>query len=206
MRSVEENIDSLSRAIMTEARGEAEQVLAEAKSKADATLKHAQERANAERKEILERAKQEAERIRSQKIASTQLKARTLQLESREKLLNKVYTTAFQELPSIQQWTDYEEIARNLLREAINQLRSDDVQIRADDRTMAHFSDRFLDELSRELNVQIKRGDPLTKATGVIVETSNGRVQIDNTLETRLQRMWNEMRSPVYHRLMGEAL
>ena len=64
---------------------------AEAKEKADAIRQHAQEQAESERKEILDRAKQEAERIRSQVIATAQMKARTLQLEHREKLLDKVF-------------------------------------------------------------------------------------------------------------------
>jgi vacuolar-type H+-ATPase subunit E/Vma4 len=206
MKSVEENIDSLSRAILSEARGEADQVLADAKAKADAARQQASEQAERERREILERAKQEAEHIRGQKIAATQLKARTLTLDSREKLLNKVYTTALQELLSVQQWTDYEEIARTLLKEAIIQLRVSEVVVRADKRTMDHFSDKFLEQLSRELDVKINRGDLLPRGIGVIVESSNGHVQYDNTLETRLQRMWNAQRAPIYHLLMGEQL
>ncbi len=206
MKSIDENIDSLSRAIMTEARSEADHVVADAKAKADATRQQAQQQAEEARKEILDRATQEAARIRSQKIAATQLKARTAQLDSREKLLDKVYKTALQELPSVQQWTDYEEIARSLLREAIQQLKVNEVQVRADRQTMPHFSEQFLQDLSNELKVQITVGEPLSQGTGVIVDASNGRLQFDNTLETRLQRMWNAMRSQVNHLLMGEAL
>ncbi len=206
MKSTDENIDSLSRAILTEARSEADKVVTDAKARADSLRRQAQEDAEAARKETLDRAKQEAARIRSQKIAATQLKARTLQLDSREKLLNKVYQAGLQELPTVQQWTDYEEIARNLLREAIQQLKASDVTIRADKQTMTHFSEQFLKNLSSELKVQITLGELLTKGTGVIVDASNGRLQFDNTLETRLERMWNAMRSQVNHLLMGEAL
>ncbi len=206
MKSIEENIDSLSRAILNEARGEADQVLADAKSKADAARQQANEQAERERKQILERAKQDADRIRGQKIAATQLKARTLQLDSREKLLNNVYDSALKELPSIQQWTDYEEIASSLLKEAISQLNAAEVKVRADKRTMSLFTDQRLSEISEEMNVKINRGDALTKGIGVIVESANGHVQYDNTLETRLQRMWNAQRAPVYHLLMGEQI
>ncbi len=206
MKSVEENIDSLSRAILGEARGEADQVLADAQAKADAARQQAYEQAERERRQILERAQQEAERIRGQKVASTQLKARNLQLGSREKLLDKVYQTALQELPTVQQWTDYPEIAQTLLREALSQLRANDVKIKADPKTMSLFSDGLLDELSREMNKQIHRGEPLTRGIGVIVESANGHMQYDNTLETRLERMWNSSRSPIHHLLMGEQL
>jgi V/A-type H+-transporting ATPase subunit E len=206
MKSIEDNIESLSRAIMNEARGSADQVLEEAQAKADSIRKQAQERAEEERSEILDRATQEAQRIRGQKLAAAQLKARTMQLESREKILDKVYKTASQELASIQQWTDYEEIARNLLQDVLSQMRVSEVRIRADQRTMAHFPESYLEQLSREMNLRITRGEPLSRGIGVIVEATNGRMQYDNTLETRLQRMWNSMRSPVYHILMGETI
>ncbi len=206
MKSVDDNIESLSRAIMHEARGNADHVLEDARTKADNIRKQAQERADAEHKEILDRARQEAERIRGQKIAAAQLKARTLQLRTREQMLDNVYKEALQELPAVQQWTDYEEIARNLLREALGQMRVSEVRVRADSRTMSHLPDSYLADLSNEMKIQITRGEPLSKGTGVIVEATNGRMQYDNTLETRLQRMWNAMRSPVNHILMGEAL
>lgn len=206
MRSAEENMDSLSHAILSEAHAEADKVLTDAKAKAEATRQKANKQAESVTKEILDRASQETERIRSQKIAATQLKARTMQLDSREKMLNKVFSEALNELPSIQQWTDYEDIAQSLLREAIAQLRTNEVTVHADSKTREHFSQQFLDDLSKELNVQINLGDPLTNDIGVIVESANGHLQFDNTLETRLKRMWNNMRSAAYHRLMGEQL
>lgn len=206
MKSVEENIESLSRAIMLEARSSADKVVEDARAKADAIRKQAQEQAERERREILDRAKQEAARIRGQKVAAAQLKARTLQLKTREQLLDRVHKSALQELPSVQQWTDYEQIARSLLREALSQMRVKEVRVRADERTMKHLSNSYLQELSSEMNIQITMGDPLPKGLGVIVEAVNGRMQYDNTLETRLQRMWNAMRSQVNHTLMGEAL
>ena len=84
MKSVEEDIELLARAIMTEAREEAEQLHAEAKEKAEAIRKRAQEQAESERKAILARAKEDADRLRSQSSATSQLKARSVQLDQRE--------------------------------------------------------------------------------------------------------------------------
>lgn len=205
-QEVEANVEALSRAILSEAHAEAEHILADARTKADAIRKRAQDQAAEERKTILDRSKQEADRIRSQKIATAQLKARTAQLEHREKMLNQVFQQAEQELPSVQQWTDYEEIAQNLLREAIMQLGVREVRMRADQKTLSLLSHHFLKQLSDELNVKIDVGEPLEKGTGVLVETTDGHLQFDNTLQTRLRRMQNSLRSPVYHILMGEAL
>jgi V/A-type H+/Na+-transporting ATPase subunit E len=204
--AVDDNIDALSRAIMNEAQSDAERILEEARQKADTIRKQAQEQAAQERQRILERAQQEAARIRSQSVATTQLKSRTMQLDHREKLLNNVFKAAQQELPSVQQWTDYPEIAQNLLREALTQLKAEEVTVRADAKTQAVLDQAFLDQVSRENNTKITMGPPLERGIGVMVDTANGRLQYDNTLETRLRRMQADMRSPVYHQLMGEKV
>ncbi|HMB25446.1 MAG TPA: V-type ATP synthase subunit E family protein, partial [Anaerolineales bacterium] len=107
----EEDIEILSRAILKEADVDAEQIREDAKAKADAILQRAREEAEKERKEILDQARQEAERLRSQVVANAQLKARTLELEHREKLLDRVFEAAKQKLPSVQKRADYNKLA-----------------------------------------------------------------------------------------------
>ncbi len=206
MKSVEENIETFARAILSEAQAEAQQIKAEADAKAQAIRQRAQKQAEVERAEILERAAQEADRLRSQVIATTQLKARTHQLERREKLLDQVFTTARQKLSNIEQWSDYDVIAHRLLREALQQLKANDAVVQADEVTQKVLAAGIAEKTSKELNIPIKFGDTLTNGIGVIVGSSNGRLQFDNTLETRLNRLQNMLRSPVYHLLMGETL
>ncbi|MDY7040587.1 MAG: V-type ATP synthase subunit E family protein [Chloroflexota bacterium] len=206
MKSVDASIQALSRAVLSEARAEAEQIVADATAKADAIRQRAQEQAAAEREKILEQACHEAERIRSQAIAAAQLRARTLQLERREKLLDGVFDAARQRLPSVRQWTDYEQIVRRLIREAVAHLETDVARIRADAQTRKLLSDDALAELSKELGVQLQLGTPLEHGTGVIAETTEGHRQYDNTLEARLSRRQDALRSPVHRLLMGESL
>jgi vacuolar-type H+-ATPase subunit E/Vma4 len=206
MKQTDEDIKALSRAVISDARGDAEQNLAEAKAKAEGIRKRAEEDAAAERTRILQKASQEAGRLRGQAIASAQLKARTTELEQREKLLEQVFGTARQQLSSVQKSTDYEKTALRLLNEALVQLGADKVKVRADATTQQLFSPAVLERVSKELNIQVKLGEPLKQGTGVIVETEDGRRQYDNTLETRLARLQGTLRSPVFHLLMGEPL
>src|SRR5215212_1749174 len=91
MNNAAQDIEMLSRAILTEAREEAEHIKAEAKEKAEAIRKRAQEQAEQERKAILDRAREDAERLRGQAVATAQLKARSMQLTSREQLLDLMF-------------------------------------------------------------------------------------------------------------------
>ncbi|HAV78770.1 MAG TPA: hypothetical protein DCX53_15580 [Anaerolineae bacterium] len=205
MKPEEENIERLARAILQEARDEAEQLKAEAQAKADAVLKRAQQQAESERDAILSRARQDVERLRGQSVASAQLKARTLQLENREKLLDKVFDAARKKLPDVKQRSNFDKVAVQLVKEALTQLRVDAAEVRADAATQKVLKSQ-LDNISKELNVQITSGDAIKEGTGIVVDAAGGKLHYDNTLETRLKRLQNELRSSVYQVLNGERL
>lgn len=202
----EEEIETLSRAILKEAQVDAEQIKEEAQAKADAIRQRAQEEADRERREILERARQEAERLKGQTVASAQLKARTQQLEHREKLLDRVFDSAKQKLSAIQKRSDYSKLVAQLLREALVQLKANKAIVRADAVTQKALQGGVLEDIAKELNAEVSIGEGLEEGTGVIVEASDGHLHFDNTLETRLNRLQSQLRSSVYHVLMGEKL
>ena len=205
MKLTDENIKGLSDAVLSDVRGNAEQALINGKEKAELIRRRAADQAAAERAQILAKASVEAERIRSQAIATTQLKARTQELEHREALLNKVFEAAAEKLTSVQKSSDYEKTAELLLREAVVQIGADVVKVHADQATGKFITHSVIEKLSKELKIKIKLDEPLAKGTGVVVETEDGHRQYDNTLETRLKRMRDTLRAPVYHILMGEA-
>jgi len=205
MKPEEENIERLARAILQEARDEAGQVKADAQAKADEIRKRAQQLAEFERSAVLERAREDVERLRGQAVASAQLKARTAQLEHREKLLDKVFQSAREKLSNIKKRSNFDKIAVQLLREALTELSVDSADVHADDATQKVLNNH-LDEISKELNVKITLGEPLKEGTGVIVDAAGGKIHYDNTLETRLTRLQNSLRSSIYHVLNGERL
>ena len=204
MKTETQDIEMLSRAILAEARDEAEQVKAQAKERAEAIRKRAQEQAEQERKAILDRAREDAERLRGQAVATAQLKARSQQLTSREQLLDQVFQTVRERVRELQKRPDYEQIAGELLREALVQLRVNKAQVRADKTTQAILEKGALSNLSKELNGQFTSGDILEEGTGIFVEAADGKLHYDNTLETRLQRLEGSLRAAVYKMLIGE--
>jgi V/A-type H+-transporting ATPase subunit E len=203
-RAKEENIEPLTRAILKEAEVDAQQMREEAKTKADDIRQRAQVEAEKVRREILDKAQQEADRLRSQTVSSAQLKARTLQLEHREKLLDRVFDAAKEKLGDIQKRPDYDQLAAMLLREALVQLRVNKADIRADPATRAILEKKALNDISSELKGQFTFADNLEEGSGVVIEASDGKLHYDNTLETRLQRLQSTLRSSVHKILMGE--
>jgi V/A-type H+-transporting ATPase subunit E len=205
MRADEASIDALERAILLEANADVEQIQKNAKAKSDAIWGRAKQEAESERKAVLEKARQEAERVRSQFVATSQLKARSLELGRREKLLDDVFKAAREQLSSIQKEKNYEEIVAQLLREAVSQLSVEKATVRADGQTQKILEQGVLAKVSKELKAEISIDKPLEQGTGLIVEAAEGRLRYDNTFENRLSRIQNELRSPVYKLLMGES-
>jgi len=200
------DIQALERAIIGDAREEAGQILADARARAEDIRRQAEKQADAKRDMILQRAQQEAETLHSHAAAAAQLEAQTLRLKRREQLLERVFANARQQLASAPGWPDYEQIARHLVREAAERLGADEALVRADERTRQVLDDDMLVDLGKELGVHLQAGEPLAQGTGAALETPDGHRRYDNTLETRLARMQDELRAPVYHILMGETL
>ena len=204
MKTEAQDIEMLARAILTEAREEADQLKADAQEKANAIRMRAQEQAEAERKAILDRAHEEAERLRSQSVATAQLKARSTRLTHREQLLERVFKAVKEKLTEVRNRADYDEIVAMLLREALTQLRVNKAIVRADEATQKVLKKGALREISKELSGEFKDGDVLEEGTGIVVDAADGKLHYDNTLETRLRRLQGTLRSAVYQMLTGE--
>jgi len=199
------DIRTLERAIIGDAREEAGRILADAQAKAEDIRRQAQAQTNAERETILQRARQEAQALRSHAAAAAQLEAQTLKLKRREQLLARVFAGARRQLVSVPQSADYGQIARRLVREAVERLGADEVVVRSDEETQVVLDDDVLMDLEEELGTHLRAGEPLVQGTGIVLETPDGHRRYDNTLETRLARMQDGLRAPVYHILMGET-
>ena len=204
MNTKVQDIEMLERAILTEARDEAEQIKAQAKEKVEEIRKRAQEQAEQESKAVLARAREDTERLRGQAVATAQLKARSLELAKREELLDRVFKTVRERLAEVEKRPDYDQIATLLLREALVQLRVNKAQIKADKTTKAILEKKALKEISKELNGDFTFTGTLEEGTGVVIEAADGRLNYDNTLETRLDRLEGTLRSAVHKVLIGE--
>ena len=200
-----DNIQTLEGAIMEEAREETRRILADAQAQVQSVHQQAQTEADAERDAILRRAREEARALREHTVAAAQLEAQALKLNRREELLKRVFTNARRQLTSVAQWPGYEQIVRRLIGEAAAKLHADETLIQADERTCRVLSDQMLANLERELDTRMHIGEPLAHSTGVVLKTLDGHRRLDNTLETRLDRMQETLRTAVYRILMEET-
>lgn len=199
-----DNVEALKLAIMEEAEAEALGILADAEAEARAIKQQAGAEAQATGERIFERAQHEVEVLRSQALAAARLEAQALMMGRREQLLDRAFASVRVRLASIPQRPDSRKIAEALILEAVEHLGAQDIKIRLDTRTRSMLSDETVARLAQELDVRVHATELLRDGTGVIVETIDGHRVFDNTLETRLTRLQDALRAPVYRILIGE--
>ena len=200
------DIDALKGAIMEEAQREARQILDDAEAKASGIIRPVEREVNAQREEIVVRAEEQAESYRRHAISAARLSAQNLKLRKREGLLNHVFERASERLSKLPESEDYGDIIQHLIHQAITRLAVQSAVVHVDARTREILDgEGLLDDLSRELGVELRFGDVLEKGLGVVVETPDGRYRYDNTITSRPERMREDLRSPVYKILTGQG-
>lgn len=197
-------LQSLEQAILEGARNDAQQLLAEARARAESILAQAEKEVSAESDVIVQRTQKSTEVERGQAVALAQIEAQKLDLQHREQLLERVFDEALRRLASAPEWPNYAEIALHLVRDAMDHMDTDYALVRADAATRQVLDDEALADLSGDLGIYLRAGEPLERGTGVVVHTPDGHRRYDNTMETRLARLHNALRAPVYRILTGE--
>ncbi len=204
LKSIDERIEDLSRAIIEEAHADAEMLKSVAKLKVNVVLEAGQKQAEKIRTEILENAKLEAERLKEERLAEVAIKAKIEWLEKREELLETVFRTVRLRCKSLLESDEYPQALQGLIMDAVGQLQSNQVWLHLDSVSRSLLDEKSLDVISESLGVEMHVGDDLTDSIGVIAKDALGHRIFDNTLETRLNRQMESLRSDVYKILMGE--
>jgi len=204
LKSIDERIEDLSRAIIEEAHADAEMLRSVAKLKENVVLEAGQKQAENIRAEILENAKLEAERLHEERLAEVAIKAKIDWLEKREELLNTVFQTVKLRCKNLLESDAYPQALQGLIIDATRQLQTKQVWLHLDSSSRKLLDEKALAEIGKNLNVEIHLGDDLKDGIGVIAQDEQGHRFFDNTLETRLNRQMESLRSEVYKILMGE--
>lgn len=196
-------LTDLSNGIMAQARAEAERILKDAEAEAGNKRKAAQVETDASERASLQQAKKDADRIFQQAVAAGALEAQKMKLASREELLSDVFSVAKNELKLAFQWSDYPDILRRLIDEAIVNLDAEEIILHADTQTQRYLDDTFLVDMCDQSGVRLKKGRSMKNGVGVIGETPDGHRRYRSTLEARLERLQSQLRTEVYHILVG---
>ncbi len=192
-----EKLDKIIARIEEDAKAEVERILKDARTKAEEIRKEAEIKARARREEIVSRGRREAEQERARIVANAKLRARKALLDAKEEVIREAFTRAEKALAEVAKGERYPEILKRLILEAIETI-GGDVEVVAREEDKKILSRSFLQEVAREAKVKVTLADDtISSIGGVVVRSRDGRTEVDNTFETRLERIKGELRSSV---------
>jgi len=193
--------DKIRAAILEKARKEAEEIVANAKAKAKDLMAQAKQqkekRFEEEKKRIISEAQREASRI----LAQSSLKARQEILKEQDAVIKEIIAKAKEDLA--EKTTDEKAFAI-LIREAVEALESEEklrLLVSPRDVAIARKVVKEDDGLKKQIAEVVER-DCLG---GVIAESMDGMVSIDNTFDVRLGMLTPKIMPELGSKLFGET-
>ncbi len=197
-----EQVEKIVKKINEDAEAEASKILQDARAQAEEVKKEAEAEADEIYKEIISRYEREAEQEKQRIVANAKLKARKAVLDAREEVIKAAFAEAERKLKELPK-KEYKEILEKLILEAVEAIGGDEVVLtrKEDSRTI---SSTLLKKLSEETGFEItKAKEHITAIGGVVVRSSDGKIEVDNTFETRLERFKDDLRRDVAEVLFG---
>ena len=195
--------DKIVSSIMSEAQGKADVIIQDANAEASAITQNAEKTADSEKTKILENGVKQSDMRYQQIISEAKMNARRAKLGAKEEVIEAAFNQATGELKAKAADGDeeYSDSLAKMIQEAAQEIGHDDLII--------HLNEADTNNLKQDLSssgstdsfefegVKFTLGEPIKAIGGVILKTSNGDIEVNNTIEARLERFKSILRSEV---------
>lgn len=167
------------------------------------TIDLSKSRIEGEYENIISNAEKKAENLKRQVIGSSKLSARNKELVLLEQAVNDVYVKAKEKLGLYSEQPNYRNMLIKTLDESIPNLGTSDVIIECLKRDVEFFK-KQIESLSQKFNKKIKVQSNLKNSLGGFkIKSSDGTVTLDNTLDSRIERLKPLIRKNIAQILRG---
>lgn len=185
--------------ILADARRESEEILGRARQEAGALLARAAAEAEQIRHEHLAQAQDEAVRRRELILATVAVEAGRLRAARIETQLQSIREATRQKLQS-RDGFDYGATIVALAADALNRMTGDTFVVKLAPADRAIFGDRLAEEIAQRIgrpSTITIADEPATRDGGPIIQDREGRQIWDNRFQSRLERLWPELRRQI---------
>ena len=196
-------VAALRASVLAEAERAAERTLAAARARAQEIRAQAEAELDAECAAFAAEARVEAARYQQKALGAARLEAHSMSSRRREVVLTQVFARAGSRLQ--RQIDSYGRVVPLLVREAATELDGvETLMVHGDEAALAVLDEAALARIGEAVGCRLLAGTVLSQGHGVVVESADGRLRYDNTLEARLARLQPTLRAEIYQLLMGE--
>nr|WP_232212296.1 V-type ATP synthase subunit E family protein [Candidatus Nitrosopumilus sediminis] len=133
---------------------------------------------------IISDGKKEADKIEKQITGSSDIEARNKQLMALEEAVDRVFSTALDQIANADRSGDYSNLIKTLIEESIQTLGTSEISIS----TNAKDRDIVQSALSQFSGAELS-SETIDCLGGIKVKSKDGTMTFDNTIDARIERM-----------------
>ena len=192
--------DKIVSSIMSEAQGKADVIIQDANAEVSAIQAKAEKTAEIEKTKILENGKKQSEMRYQQIISEAKMNARRAKLDAKEDVIEAAFSQATGELKqkAAEGNDDYKDSLSKMIKEAADEIGSKDLILQLNERDTKNIKDQLSDVSTFQIeDITFEIGEAIDTMGGAILKTSNGDIEVNNTIEARLDRFKSVLRSEV---------
>ena len=191
--------DKIVSSIMSEAQGKADVIIQDANAEVSAIQAKAEKTAEIEKTKILENGKKQSEMRYQQIISEAKMNARRAKLDAKEDVIEAAFSQATGELKqkAAEGNDDYKDSLSKMIKEAADEIGGNDLIIQLNEADTNQFKQELSSDTFELDGIKFQLGEPIKTIGGAILKTSNGDIEVNNTIEARLERYKSILRSEV---------
>jgi V/A-type H+-transporting ATPase subunit E len=186
-------LDSLKREIEREAEAEGRKILDDAERESRETVKGAEKGAKLKETDAEAEAQKLLASEKSERIVATRLEAKKIRADAKEEAIKESLGSVWKQFAALPKGKEYPALLGRLVSDGTREIGAGaKVYVRKEDRGL-------LKDMGADLAEK-----PIGCAGGAIIESADGKVRVDNTLEQLFEEKREEIRKEIYGRLFGQ--
>ena len=192
--------DKIVSSIMSEAQEKADVIIQDANVEVSAINAKAEKTAEVEKTKILENGKKQSDMRYQQIISEAKMNARRAELGAKEEVIEAAFDKATDDLKDIASSgsEEYDDSLTKIIKEAVDEIGGKDLIIQLNEADTNKFKSQLDSSSTFQIDdVKFQLGEPIDTIGGAIVKTKNGDIEVNNTIESRLDRFKSVLRSEV---------
>ena len=187
---------------MSEAQEKADVIIQDANAEVSQIQAKAEKTAEAEKLKIIDNGKKQSDMRYQQIISEAKMNARRAELGAKEDVIEAAFNQAIGELKIKASSGDeeYKDSLSKMIMEATNEIGSNDLILQLNEADTQKFKDDLSSQGSDSFEIEgikFTLGEPIDAIGGAILKTANGDIEVNNTIEARLERFKSILRSEV---------
>ena len=202
---INQGLSAIAREVLEDVRKEAEALITASETEAQRTLRAAKEEADKNYQTTIDQATAKAEAEKRKISSLTEVEIRNRLLQTKETLIDSAFEKAFAKLVAFTKTEQYYEYLLKLIEKTTKGIHSKSLIVCVNAKDRVWLTNGYLDKLSMKLHVELTLADEAEAVIGGCkIQTADGRIVSDNTLENRLQELKPTLRVEMARTLFGK--